>query len=145
MSADRSATKADNPGTSCKGATRFTGDIRVVMADGSRNPRSQGRSRGAQVRTNQKIREVADNVDDGKVIAGGQLDEYKPEGAINTPGGAKGSRRPDILVQRDDGSMYGINVGLQSKRTGAPIKREAEAINDLEQYGNLEMHFVPYN
>lgn len=82
---------------------------------------------------------------DGKVIAGGQADDYLKEAVIPTPGGLKGSRRPDILVQRENGSIYGINVGKQSMRTGAPIKREAEAINDLEEFGDLEMHFVPYN
>jgi hypothetical protein len=67
-----------------------------------------------------------------------------PEAVWPTPGGIKGSRRPDILVERPDGSRYGINVGKQSTRTGAPIKREAQAINDLEEFGGLEMHFVPY-
>ncbi len=90
---------------------------------------------------NQTIARVAGTVEDGDVIAGGQL---LPERAIATPGGFKGSRRPDILVQRSDGSQYGINVGRQSPRTGAPIKREAQALSDLEGAG-LEMHFVPYN
>jgi hypothetical protein len=53
-------------------------------------------------------------------------------------------RRPDILIRSADRSVYGINVGLRSPLTGAPIKREAEAINDLEGAGS-EMHFVPYN
>lgn len=35
---DGAATKADNPGTSCKLANSFTGKTRVVMADGSRKP-----------------------------------------------------------------------------------------------------------
>lgn len=89
-----------------------------------------------------KIRDVADSVKDGEVVAGGQ--RGLPERAIPTPGGLKSGRRPDILVERPDGSLYGINVGLQSTRTGAPIKREAEAISDLESAG-IEMHFVPYN
>lgn len=63
--------------------------------------------------------------------------------AIATPGGFKGSRRPDILIRRPDGSIYGINVGKQAA-SGAPIKREAQAISDLEGAG-IEMHFVPYN
>ena len=92
---------------------------------------------------NLKIREVADSVTDGQVIAGGQ--RGLPERLIRTVGGMKSGRRPDILVRRPDGSAYGINVGLQSPRTGAPIRREAEAINDLEQFGGLEMFFVPYN
>jgi hypothetical protein len=48
------------------------------------------------------------------------------------------------LVERyDDGSWYGINVGKQVKN-GAPVKREVEAIYDLEGVG-IPMHFVPYN
>jgi RHS repeat-associated protein len=90
---------------------------------------------------NNKIKEVADSVKNGEVIAGGQTG--LPEVGIKTPGGVKQSRRPDILVQRPDGSQYGINVGKTTKN-GAPIKREAEAINDLEGAG-LEMHYVPYD
>ena len=67
------------------------------------------------------------------------------ERLISTAGGLKSGRRPDILVKRADGSRYGINVGLQSKATRAPVKREAQAIQDLESFGDLEMHFVPYN
>jgi len=65
------------------------------------------------------------------------------EAVIPTPGGFKSSRRPDILVQRPDGSIYGINVGRQ-KRNGAPVKREALALWDLEGAG-IPMYFVPYN
>lgn len=90
---------------------------------------------------NLKIGEVADQVRDGQVVAGGQTG--LPERLIPTPGGVLSGRRPDVLVQRPDGSLYGINVGRASQRSGAPIKREAEAINDLEGAG-LEMHFVPY-
>ncbi|NBH08277.1 polymorphic toxin-type HINT domain-containing protein [Amycolatopsis sp. SID8362] len=90
---------------------------------------------------NLKIAEVAEQVTDGEVIAGGGM---LPEQGFSTPGGFKGSRRPDILVEREDGTQYGINVGKQSMRTGAPIKREAEAVSDLEGIG-MEMHFVPYN
>lgn len=66
-----------------------------------------------------------------------------PEISFPTPGGFKSSRRPDILVQRLDGSIYGINVGKQAA-TGAPINREAQALWDLEGIG-IELHFVPYN
>ncbi|MCK6576304.1 hypothetical protein L6V77_35090, partial [Myxococcota bacterium] len=92
---------------------------------------------------NLKIRDVADSITDGRIIGGGQRPGL-PEAVIPTPGGFKSGRRPDILVQRPDGSVYGINVGKQNTRTGAPIRREAEAISDLEGAG-IEMHFVPYN
>jgi RHS repeat-associated protein len=88
---------------------------------------------------NAKIREVAGQVKDGEVIAGGGT---RPERLIPTPDGMKTGRRPDILVQKPDGSRYGINVG-QKAASGAPVRREAEAINDLEGAG-LPMHFVPY-
>lgn len=90
---------------------------------------------------NKKIKEVADSVQDGQVIRGGQTGV--PEAIIDTPDGLKSHRRPDILVERPDGSRYGINVGKTTKN-GAPIKREAQAINDLEG-ADLEMHFVPYD
>ncbi|HLL64281.1 MAG TPA: putative Ig domain-containing protein [Micromonosporaceae bacterium] len=98
---------------------------------------------------NRKVREVADSVEDGIVVGGGQrrssTGEVLREAVFQTPKGSKSSRRPDILVNRPDGTQYGINVGKQYQRTGAPVKRESEAINDLEEFANLEMHFVPYN
>jgi hypothetical protein len=90
---------------------------------------------------NLRIGEVADSVTDGRIIAGGQTG--LPERFIPTPNGLLSGRRADVLVERADGSLYGINVGRVSSRTGAPIKREAEALNDLEGAG-IEMHFVPY-
>ena len=89
---------------------------------------------------NKKIREVASQVTDGKIIAGGGI---LPEKLIPTPGGFKSGRRPDILVQRSNGSKYGINIGRQTMK-GVPNKREAQAIFDLEGAG-YKMHFVPYN
>ena len=90
----------------------------------------------------EKIADVAGAVSDGRVIAGGQTG--RPEAVIRTSGDMKGSRRPDILVERADGSMY-ANVGTQSPRTGAPMTREVQAINDLEEFGGRPMQFVPYN
>ena len=42
-----------------------------------------------------------------------------------------------------DGTQYGINVGKTTAK-GAPFKREAEAINDLED-ADIEMHYVQYD
>ena len=47
------------------------------------------------------------------------------------------------MVERPDGSQYGINVG-RTTAGGAPVKREVEAIYDLEDAG-LDMHFVGYD
>ncbi|MBR4085962.1 MAG: RHS repeat-associated core domain-containing protein [Lachnospiraceae bacterium] len=89
---------------------------------------------------NLKIEEIASQVTDGQVIAGGG--KYK-ERAIPTPNGKKSSRRPDILVKKPDGALYGINVG-KTTANGAPIKREVEALYDLEDVG-IPMYFVPYD
>lgn len=79
-----------------------------------------------------KIREVASKAKDGEVIAGGGA---KPERL-------KSGWRPDLLLEKPDGSQYGINVGREAA-SAAPARREAEAINDLEGAG-LPMRFVPY-
>lgn len=89
---------------------------------------------------NLKIEEIASQITDGEVIAGGGI--YK-EKVIPTPNGVKSGRRPDILVRKPDGTMYGINVGKTTAQ-GAPIKREVEALYDLEDAG-LPMYFVGYD
>lgn len=136
-------------GITCYQAGNVTQEaLQAIIASGAWVPgagiRGVGAKRGPKPAGagphNLKIAEVADNVKDGEIIAGGQV---LPEKAIPTPGGFKSSRRPDILVRRPDGTIYGINVGKQTK-SGAPLKREAEAIQDLENAG-IEMHFVPYN
>ena len=91
---------------------------------------------------NIKIEEVASQVKDGEVIAGGGRG-YPPEAKIPTPNGIKTHRRPDILVRKTDNSVYGINVGKTTAK-GAPIKREVEAIYDLENAG-IPMWFVAYD
>lgn len=138
-----SAIPADSP----RGPPSSVVVVEVWFDDGwfvaPNNPAKRGPKPFGTAPHNLKIKEVADSITDGKIIAGGQRPGL-PERLISTPGGFKSGRRPDILVQRPDGSKYGINVGRQSRRTGAPIKREAEAISDLEEFG-IEMHFVPYD
>lgn len=91
---------------------------------------------------NLKIEEVATQVNDGEIIAGGGRG-YPPEAKIPTPSGVKTHRRPDILVKRSDGSVYGINVGKTTAK-GAPVKREIEALHDLEDAG-VPMWFISYD
>ena len=54
----------------------------------------------------------------------------KPERVIDTPGGHKESRRPDITWIDSSGITHHGNVGKGHKR---PILREREAIEDLEK------------
>lgn len=67
---------------------------------------------------NLKTSEVADSITDGRIVAGGQTG--LPERFIPTPAGLRSGRRPDILVERFDGSQYGVNIGRASSRSGAP-------------------------
>ncbi len=96
---------------------------------------------------NRKIREVAREVTakGERVIAGGRKFDGKKrkEAVIDTPGGFKSKRRPDLLVERADGSIYGINVGRRMP-SGRPVRRERRAIQDLNEQAGLEMLFIPY-
>jgi len=47
------------------------------------------------------------------------------------------------LVQRPDGSIYGINVG-RTQPNGQAVLRERLAIQDLNIRAGLEMQFVGY-
>ncbi len=126
----------DPMGLSCKKSGSGNNKNDIVDTKGKkRGPKTNGEGPH-----NQKIKEVGESVKDGKIIAGGGV---LPEKSFNTPNGIKKSRRPDILVEKSDGSIYGINVG-KTTSTGAPIKREAQAINDLEDIG-IPMHYVPYD
>jgi hypothetical protein len=75
------------------------------------------------------------------VIAGGGR---FPERLIPTPGGNKGGRRPDILFETSDGTLRGRNIG-KTDRFGNPIKRELEALEDLNGPGGIPTDFVPYD
>ncbi|MFC4701776.1 RHS repeat-associated core domain-containing protein [Glaciecola siphonariae] len=91
---------------------------------------------------NKKIREVGDQIEaaGGVVIAGGGR---LPEQLVRTPGGNKSGRRPDILYQDCNGMLCGINVG-KTKADGSPIKREQQALDDLNNAG-LPTRFEQYD
>ena len=91
---------------------------------------------------NAKIREVGDKIEaeGGEVIAGGGR---TPEQAVKTPGGTKDTRRPDILYRDAEGTKRGVNVG-RTKADGTPVKREVEALKDLNGPGQLPTSFEPY-
>ena len=71
-------------------------------------------------------------------VAGGD----KPEERVDTPGGEKGSRRPDITMENPDGSKYRENVGRQNK-DGSPVARERRAREDIER-ATGQCNFSPY-
>lgn len=82
---------------------------------------------------NKKIREIGDQIenDDGTVIAGGGR---LKERLIPKPGGYKSGRRPDVLYKDCNGNICGVNVG-KTKANGSPIKREQQALDDLNGAG----------
>jgi hypothetical protein len=63
---------------------------------------------------------------------------------VPTPGGTKDGRRPDIIMEYANGSQGGINVG-RTKANGEPVKREIEALKDLNEKGNLPTRFEQYD
>ena len=64
----------------------------------------------------------------GVVIAGGGIEKEK---ALNTPGGHKGKRRPDIIYTDKDGALIYGNVGKVKADGATPITREQKAMEDL--------------
>ncbi|WHI49544.1 RHS repeat-associated core domain-containing protein [Microbulbifer sp. MLAF003] len=91
---------------------------------------------------NKKIREVGEQIEaeGGTVLAGGgQLKEK----LIPTPGGHKSGRRPDILYKDCEGNLCGTNVG-KTKADDSPIKREQQALDDLNGAG-LPTTFQKYD
>ena len=69
----------------------------------------------------------------------GNTEEVRP-----TPGGHKETRRPDITYMTPDGEARSVNVG-KTKKDGTPIKREQQALDDLNGPGKRPTDFVPYD
>ncbi|AKT42727.1 FG-GAP-like repeat-containing protein [Chondromyces crocatus] len=92
---------------------------------------------------NARIRAEADALEatGNKVVAGGGREK---ERLILTPGGHKSGRRPDILYETPDGALRGRNVG-RTRTDGTPVRREIEALDDLNGPGGLPTDFVPYD
>ncbi|MFG6488772.1 RHS repeat domain-containing protein [Roseateles sp. BYS78W] len=67
--------------------------------------------------------------DEGHTIENGG--GVKPEEIVQTPGGDKASRRPDITTTGPDGKPYRENIGRANKN-GEPIARERRAQNDIK-------------
>jgi len=68
----------------------------------------------------------------------------KAEEVVRTPNGSKSSRRPDITTIDPDGSIHHENVG-RTKTNGQPVKREVEALDDLEKVDGKRPTFTPYD
>lgn len=74
-----------------------------------------------------------------KIEAGGGV---LPERAVQTPGGTKSIRYPDIISRDPQGQIHYHNVGVSNKN-GTPVSREVQAINDLLKATGIRPTYVP--
>ncbi len=135
-----SASNLLNPAASVKKISRV-----AQIVQGSKKV-TKGAKRGPKTDPNaphnKRIREIGDQIeaDGGTIIAGGGR---LPEQLVRTPGGNKSGRRPDVLYQDCNGNLCGVNVG-KTKADGSPIKREQQALDDLNGAG-LPTRFERYD
>lgn len=54
-----------------------------------------------------------------------------------------GGHGPDIITQGPDGKLHYENVG-KAQQSGEPIKRERDALDDLERATGERPAFTPY-
>ncbi len=94
------------------------------QAKGPPNPNG---SRGSQEHQDKIKGRIEELKGEGKKhVAGGD----KPEETVQTPGGTKESRRPDITMENPDGTRYRENVG-RARQDGQPVSREQKAQDDI--------------
>jgi hypothetical protein len=111
--------------------------------DGVPGGRNRGPKNDENAPQNNKVRAEAEKLqaDGHQIVAGGRIER---ERLIQTPGGLKDGRRPDILYLTPSGELRGRNVG-STRADGSPVKRELEALDDLNGPGKLPTGFVPYD
>lgn len=92
---------------------------------------------------NAKIRSEADSLEaeGNRILHGGGRGREK---LVKTTGGIKSGRRPDITYSTPSGQVRGRNVG-RTNADGTPVRREAEALQDLNGPGNLPTDYVAYD
>jgi RHS repeat-associated protein len=92
----------------------------------SSSPNPHG-SRGSPEHQEKVQERIKDLVADGHThVAGGD----KTEETVDTPGGHKETRRPDITTVRPDGETHREQVGRATK-SGEPVAREKRALDDI--------------
>ncbi|MBI2424690.1 MAG: PKD domain-containing protein [Candidatus Hydrogenedentes bacterium] len=92
---------------------------------------------------NKKIREEGQRLrnEGNDIVAGGGVEK---ERLVETRGGEKPGRRPDIIYSTPEGELRGVNVG-RTNADGTPVSREVGALNDLNGPGQLPTVFLPYD
>jgi len=108
--------------------------------DKSKGPPNPNGSKGGEEHQGKIKERLQELKDQGHThVAGGD----KPEETVDTPGGNKESRRPDITTRDPNGKPYREQVGRQNK-DGTPVSRERKALEDI-QNATGQCAFTPYN
>jgi len=130
-------------GKAAAAALGAAGEAGGTAAKAARRGAKRGPKTDPNAPHNAKIRDEANTLEaeGNTIVAGGGRAK---ERVINTPGGTKGGRRPDILYETPDGTLRGRNVG-ETRADGTPVKREIEALEDLNGPGDLPTDFVLYD
>jgi uncharacterized protein RhaS with RHS repeats len=109
-------------------------------ADTKKGPPNPTGSKGGEAHQGKIEERIQELKDQGHShVAGGD----KPEETVDTSGGNKESRRPDITTRDPKGKPYRENVGRQNK-DGTPVSRERKAQEDI-QNATGQCAFTPYN
>lgn len=92
---------------------------------------------------NAAVRKEAEKLkaEGNEIFAGGRV---RKEQLIDTKGGKKDGRRPDIIYGKPGETPRGRNVG-KTNADGTPVKREREALDDLNKHSDTPTDFVPYD
>jgi len=67
---------------------------------------------------------------------------YKKEGKIDTPEGYKSTRYGDVVVYKDGKPVKAYQVGETLKDGTTPVKRERDAMQDIEGKGGVPVEFI---
>lgn len=123
-----------------KGAIKAVGEATEVADDFATSLRP-GRLGGPEHRAKVAERTSELQAQGHKIEGGGG---QKPELAVKDPNTGKVVRYPDITTTDPVGETHYENVGKTNKR-GDPVKRERDALNDIENTTGSKPGFTPYD
>ncbi len=114
-------------------------DAAPVAKGAKRGPKTDPEAphNAARIKDRKKLEAEGNEILSG---GGGELREK----LVKTPGGLKSGRRPDTTFKTPEGAERGRNYG-KTNADGTPVKREQEALDDLNKDGKLPTDFVPYD
>jgi hypothetical protein len=86
----------------------------------------------------EKTQEIADEIERNNLVPKRELE-------IVTPAGKKKKRFVDVAALDLKKSVVALYQVGKTKKNGSPVKREAEAIEDIETAVNLKVNFCNFN